>query len=142
MADASRTETYDVDIEKLYNTIVNYQDYPDFVDGVDEIEVLKSDASGALVRYSLNLIKEISYQLKMKHEKPHKVSWTFDSGDLFKTNSGSWQLKDLGKGKTEVTYSIDLDFKLMVPKMMLGKLASKNLPSMMDKMVAQAKKQK
>ena len=139
MAGASKTKIYDVDINKLYQTITNYQNYPNFVDGVDSIEIISQDESGAKVRYGLNLIKQFSYVLDLQHEAPTKVSWTFDSGDLFKNNNGMWELKDLGDGKTEVTYSLDVDFKLMVPKMILNKLTGKNLPAMMDSMVNKAK---
>ena len=34
MAQAKRTEVVDVEINKLYDVIVNYAKYPDFVDGV------------------------------------------------------------------------------------------------------------
>lgn len=130
-ANVERTETFDVGIDKIYNVIIDYEKYPEFVSGVDEIEILEQDDNGARVKYSLNLIKKFSYILKLTHEKPNKVSWVLESGDLFKNNTGSWEMKDLGDGKTEVTYKLNVDFKVLAPKMIVNKLVSSNFPAMM-----------
>ncbi|MBK25313.1 MAG: cyclase [Halobacteriovorax sp.] len=139
MAQASRTETFDVDINKLYDTIVDYASYPDFVDGCSSVNVIEQTEAGAKVEYGLNLIKKFKYTLILKHEKPNRVSWTFDSGDLFKMNEGSWELKDNGDGTTEVTYSLEVDIKGFAPKKIVDNLTSKNLPAMMTSYKNRAK---
>ena len=131
MASVSRTETFDVEIDKLYNVIVDYNSYPDFVDGVSSINVLEQTDAGARVEYGLNLIKKFKYILNLTHQGPTSVSWEFESGDLFKKNNGSWELKDLGNGQTEVTYSLDVDVKGFVPKSIISKLTDSSLPAMM-----------
>jgi ribosome-associated toxin RatA of RatAB toxin-antitoxin module len=140
MAQASRTEIVDIDISKLYETIIDYAKYPDFVDGVSAIKVISQNEDSAKVEYSLNIIKTFKYIVNTKQEKPTRVSWTLDSGDLFKKNNGEWKLKDLGNGKTEVTYSLDLDFKLFAPSSILTSLTDKNLPSMMKAFFDRAQK--
>lgn len=139
MAEASRTETWKASIESIYAVITDYNSYPSFVDGVSGLTVLSQDDDGAKVEYSLNLIKKFKYILNITHEKPTRVSWVFDSGDLFKMNNGSWQLKDLGDGTTEVTYSLELDIKGFAPKSIVNNLTSKNLPSMMKSFEERAK---
>lgn len=139
MAQASRTETFDVSIDKLYETIVDYASYPDFVDGCSSVKVLEQTDDGARVEYGLNLIKKFKYTLNLKHEKPTKVSWSFESGDLFKMNEGSWDLKDNGDGTTEVTYSLEVDIKGFAPKKIVDNLTSKNLPTMMTSYKERAK---
>ncbi len=139
MASASRTEVVDVEINKLYDTIVDYAKYPEFVDGVSGIKVLSQNDTSAKVEYSLNMIKSFKYTINTKQERPTRVSWTLDSGDLFKKNDGEWKLKDLGNGKTEVTYSLDLDFKMFAPSSILSALTSKNLPIMMESFFKRAK---
>jgi ribosome-associated toxin RatA of RatAB toxin-antitoxin module len=142
MAKASRTETVDIDIHKLYDTIIDYAKYPDFVDGVKQINIISKTDTSAKVEYSLNIIKTFKYIVNLKQEKPTRVSWTLDSGDLFKKNDGEWKLKDLGNGKTEVTYSLDLDFKMFAPSSILASLTDKNLPSMMKAFFDRAKAKK
>ena len=139
MAQAVRTETFDVEIIKLYDTIVDYASYPDFVDGCSSVSVLEEAEDGARVEYGINLIKKFKYILKMKHEKPNKVSWSFESGDFFKMNEGSWVLKDNGDGTTDVTYSLEVGIKGFAPKKIVDNLTSKNLPAMMTSYKERAK---
>jgi len=139
MASASRTEVVDVDINKLYDVLVDYEKYPEFVDGVSGIKVLAKDEKTAKVEYNLNMIKSFKYTINLKQERPSRLSWTLDSGDLFKKNDGEWKLKDLGNGKTEVTYSLDLDFKMFAPSSILSALTEKNLPTMMGSFFKRAK---
>lgn len=139
MATASRTEVVDVDINKLYNVLVDYAKYPEFVDGVSEIKVLAQNEKTAKVEYGINMIKSFKYIINIKQERPTGLSWTLDSGDLFKKNNGEWKLNDLGNGKTEVTYSLDLDFKMFAPSSILSALTSKNLPVMMESFFKRAK---
>ncbi|EQC44246.1 type II toxin-antitoxin system RatA family toxin [Bacteriovorax sp. Seq25_V] len=141
MAKAQRTEVFEIDIQKFYNVIIDYKSYPDFVLGVNSIEVLEQDDNGARVKYSIDMIKKLTYILNLKHKAPNSVSWTFESGDLFKINQGGWELKDLGNGKTEVTYSIELDIKGFIPGsgMIVNKLTETSLPSMMKSYFERAK---
>ena len=139
MASATRTEVVDVEIGKIYDVLVDYTKYPEFVDGVSAIKVLSQNETSAKVEYSINMIKSFKYIINIKQEKPTRLSWTLDSGDLFKKNDGEWKLKDLGNGKTEVTYSLDLDFKMFAPSSILSALTSKNLPIMMESFFKRAK---
>ena len=139
MATASRTEIVDVDINKLYDVIVDYSKYADFVDGVSGTKVLSQNETSAKVEYSVNMIKSFKYTLATTQVRPTKVSWVLDSGDLFKKNDGQWILKDLGNGKTEVTYSLEVDFKMFAPNSILTALTQKNLPVMMESFFKRAK---
>lgn len=139
MAKVSRTEIFDAPIDNIYAVIIDYASYPDFVDGVSAIDIHESSDDGAKVTYSLNMIKKIQYTINLTHVKPTKVSWEFVSGDLFKHNNGSWELKDLGDGTTEVTYSLDIDIKGFVPKSIVSKLTDSSLPVMMKSVCDRAK---
>lgn len=140
MPAATRTETWDASIDKIYEVITNYDAYPGFVDGCSSINILEQDENGARVEFGLNLIKKFKYILNLTHEKPNKVSWTFESGDIFKKNTGSWELKDLGDGKTEVNYSLEVDVKGFAPKALVNSLTQKNFPAMLKSYHEQCKK--
>jgi ribosome-associated toxin RatA of RatAB toxin-antitoxin module len=131
MPEATRTETWDAPIEKIYEVITNYENYPDFVDGCSGVNVLEFSEEGARVEFSLNLIKKFKYILTLKHEKPNRISWEFESGDIFKMNNGSWELTDLGDGKTEVRYGLEVAVKGFAPKSLVNTLTTKNLPVML-----------
>jgi ribosome-associated toxin RatA of RatAB toxin-antitoxin module len=130
MAKAERTEVFDVDCKKLYTAITDYKSYPSFVDGMKSVEVLSQSATGASVKFNLKLIKEVTYTLELKHNENKEVSWTLKSGDLMKINNGGWKLKDLGNGKTEVTYHLEVELKGFFPGLgMVEKtMVATNLP--------------
>lgn len=131
MAKASRTETWDCPIERIFDVLTDYESYVDFVDGVVGAEVHERSEGSARVTLKVNMIKKISYTIKLTEERPTKVAWTFESGDLFKQNDGEWSLKKIDDNKTEVTYTLDVDIKGFVPKSLVNKLTSTNLPAMM-----------
>lgn len=130
MARAERTETFDVPADKFYQAIIDYKGYPDFVDGVESVNVSNESADGATVTMNLNLIKKISYTIKLNHKPNQEVNWSLVSGDIMKVNNGKWTLKDLGGNKTEVTYSLEVELKGFLPGLgMIEKtLVNTNLP--------------
>lgn len=130
MAKAERTEIFDVPAEKFYQAITDYKSYPKFVDGMKSVEVVTESGDSATVKFNLNLIKEITYTLKLTGKKNETVSWSLVSGDMMKVNNGGWKLKDLGNGKTEVTYSLEVELKGFFPGLgMVEKtMVSTNLP--------------
>lgn len=134
MAQATRTETYDVPASKFYQAIVDYKGYAGTIPGVESIEVQNESAEGATVKFNINLIKKISYTLKLVHKKDQQVDWSLVTGDYMKTNNGKWILKDLGNGKTEVTYSLEIEVKGFIPGLsMIEKgLVQTNLPITMQ----------
>ncbi|MFC2075402.1 type II toxin-antitoxin system RatA family toxin, partial [Bdellovibrionota bacterium] len=73
--------------------------------------------------------KRFRYTLRLKENPPNTISWTFEEGDLFKSNEGGWELETVGDA-TRVSYHLEIDFKMVVPKMIAKKLAGANLPSM------------
>jgi len=133
MARADRTEVYDVSAEKFYKAITDYKSYTQFVDGVKSVAVEKESAKGAVAKFTLSIIKEISYTIDLKHVPNKEVSWSLVSGDMMKTNNGKWTLKDLGNGKTEVNYNLEVELKGFLPGLgMIEKtLVNTNLPMTM-----------
>ena len=142
MAKARTTETYNVPVQKFYQAIIDYKSYPDFVTGVNEVKILNSSPSGAEVEFSINIVKNISYTLKLSHEENKKVSWSLVKGDMMKVNNGEWSLKDLGNGSSEVTYSLEVEFKGFLPGLGLIEktLVNTNLPLNMKCFYERAKK--
>lgn len=130
MAKAQRSETFDVPVDKFYQAIIDYSNYPSFVDGVKSVGVSNSSDAGAEVTMNLNIIKEISYTIKLNHVPNKEVNWSLVKGDIMKVNNGRWTLNDLGNGKTEVTYSLEVELKGFFPGLgMIEKtLVNTNLP--------------
>ena len=130
MAKAERTEVFDVPVEKFYQAVVDYKSYPQFVDGMKSVEVVSESGESATVKFNLSLIKEVTYTLKLTGKQTESVSWSLVTGDMMKVNNGGWKLKDLGNGKTEVTYHLEVELKGFLPGLgMVEKtMVSTNLP--------------
>ena len=136
---AKETRVFAVSREKLYRAIVDYKAYPQFLEGIDNVDILEQTSSTAVVRFCLNLIKEFSYVLVMQHDEPKSVSWVLQSGDIFQKNEGSWLLEQTGEDETKGTYTLDVDLKIFMPKMISKKLVSSNLPRTMESFYERAK---
>src|SRR5207248_55440 len=74
------------------------------------------------VHYVAEIVKTIKYTVRLKEEKPSRVSWTFVEGEFMKDNKGSWDLEDLGNGTTKATYSIEVTLGALVPKTIVNAL--------------------
>lgn len=130
MASASTTEIFNCNNDEFYKIISDYAKYPEFLSEVKKCEVVKTDGNRKLVEYSVSMIKNFKYRLWMVEAPPASIIWTFDSGDIFKTSTGSWALQE-ENGKTKATYAVDATFNLFVPGPISKALVSVNLPNMM-----------
>lgn len=142
MAIASLTKTVDVSKEKFFSAVASYENYPQFVTGCKKIEVERKAPGQARVKYFVNLMgKDLWYLLEHTEDAAAGVlTWKMIDSDLLKVDSGTWTLKDLGNGKTEVTYSIEIEFKIWIPGPVLKGLTQTTLPSLIGEYEKQAKK--
>jgi coenzyme Q-binding protein COQ10 len=140
MAKAERKEVFDAPVDKVYKAIIDYRAYPQFVDGMKAVEVQNESADGATAKFTINIMKELSYSLKLSHKANQEVSWSLITGDMMKINNGKWTLKDLGNNKTEVTYTLEVELKGFIPGLgMIEKtLVSTNLPMTMKSFAKRA----
>jgi coenzyme Q-binding protein COQ10 len=141
MAQASLTKVLDVSKDKLVATIGRYEDYPQFVTGCQKVEVDRKSATEASVKYSVSMMgKNLWYSLDhVENAEAGTLTWKMTGSDLLKTNTGSWKLKDLGDGKTEVTYTIDIEFKIWIPGPVLKTLTATSLPLLISEYEKRAK---
>ncbi len=129
MASAETTDLFKCTPEQFFKIITDFPAYPLFLQEVKECKVLKTDGKKKLVEFNVSVMKSFKYNMWMIEEAPHSLTWEFASGDLFKTSSGSWKLKDEG-GKTRATYAVDATFNMFVPGPIAKALVSVNLPNM------------
>jgi coenzyme Q-binding protein COQ10 len=131
MSQVSTTETFNAPIKTVFKMLTDYGNYPLITSDIKRVSVIDDGPEKKLVEFEIQIIKSFRYQVWL-YEKPFsELSWRFHSGDLFKENTGSWKLKDLGENKTQVDYSLSAKFGLFVPGMIEKKLIEVNLPSMM-----------
>lgn len=139
MAGASTIETFPCTREQFFNLITDFENYPEFLSEVKSCKVIESKGNKKLVEFQVSVIKTFTYRLWMTVKAPEKLSWELESGDVFKTSVGSWELKE-ANGQTQGKYSVDATFKIFVPGPVAKALVNVNLPNMMKAYKERVKK--
>ncbi len=133
MAEASKTIVMEAPRDRIWEVIIDYQKYPEFVDGAHKVTIHGREPGKVRVEYGIQLLgKDITYTLDHFENGPGEMRWALIESNILKGNTGSWKLKDLGGTRTEVTYSLGLDFKIYVPGMILNGLVKSSLPKMLE----------
>lgn len=130
MASAETSELFNCTVDEFYKLISDYEKYPEFLAEVKAMKVLKTEGSKKLVEYTVNVVKTFKYSLWMTETAPSAISWELAGGDIFKTSTGSWALKDEA-GKCRAVYKVDATFGVFVPGPIAKALVNVNLPTMM-----------
>jgi len=137
---ASLTVTMNVDKEALWDVITDYESYPDFAPGLEGCKILERKGNTVLAEYDLSMMmKKVRYVLKHVEKPMTSLKWSMESGELFKSNDGGWDIKELSPGKLEVTYTVSVGFPLFVPKAVVNSLVGTTLPAMLQEFEKQAK---
>jgi coenzyme Q-binding protein COQ10 len=114
----------DAPIERLYDVIVDYARYPEFVPGIRGCRVVSTDPEKR-VEYELDLgVKRLRYTLRHVEERPRKVTWSLVSGEMMKVSNGSWELTPEGE-KTRARYSVEVRIAKppLVPQVVVDKMS-------------------
>lgn len=109
----------DAPLDEVWAVVEDVLTAPDWQGGLEALTALEHDDEGrpTLVESVSDIrIRHVKTQVRFSYEPPTRLSWVQEKGDL-KSVEGSWQLEDLGGGRTRATYSLDGD-----PGRMLGML--------------------
>jgi carbon monoxide dehydrogenase subunit G len=101
----------DAPLDEVWAVVEDVLTAPDWQGGLEAITALEHDREGrpTLVESVSDIkIRQVKTQVRFSYEPPTRLSWVQEKGDL-KSVEGSWQLKDLGGGRTRATYSLDGD---------------------------------
>lgn len=133
MPGAKRTIIINTPPDVLFGVITDYEKYPEFLSEVDKIEVISKTGNSTRVRYTVSLLKKVQYTIDLVATPNTSVRWTLVESGLMRSNVGGWALRDLGDGRTEATYDVEVVPKgLWVPKSIVTMLTNKSLPSTLE----------
>lgn len=143
MAKASTTLTFPVSAEHYFNAVLDYEAYPEFLSGCKSAKVQKKSGKKTEVEYDVSMVKDISYVLEHIADPSEGVmKWSLVESDFVVKNNGEWQIKEIDDEECEVTYSIDIEFKIPVPGLILSGLVKSSLPKMLKEFASHAEKLK
>jgi coenzyme Q-binding protein COQ10 len=145
MAEVSREIVIACAPDRLFDVVVDYAHYPEFVPGIKACRVLPGKGDRQ-VEYELDLgLKRIKYVLRHAEQRPTRVSWTLVSGDWLKVSGGSWELAPEGSG-TRARYSVDIQIAKppLIPQSVIDKLTDEmtrvQLPKTLEAFKARAER--
>jgi carbon monoxide dehydrogenase subunit G len=98
-------------IEEVWALVEDVLIAPEWQGGLVSISALERDGEGrpTLVESVSDIkVKQVKTQVRFSYDAPIRLSWTQEKGDL-KSVEGSWELEDLGDGRTRATYTLDGD---------------------------------
>jgi ribosome-associated toxin RatA of RatAB toxin-antitoxin module len=143
VAEAQHRQIVDVPLKKLYQAILDFEQYPRFATGVKQAQVLEKSNQATVVQMQVEMMKKIEYSISVQSEysdEKAKVWWNLKEGDFFQKNDGLWELSSVGPEKTQVTYKLDLEFSVNVPSFILKGLIKTSLPKAVEDFTAEAKR--
>jgi len=145
MAEVSREIVMACTPERLFDVVVDYARYPEFVPGIKACRVLPGSGDRQ-VEYELDIgLKRIKYVLRHLEQRPTRVSWSLVSGDSLKVSNGSWELAPEGDG-TKARYSVDIQIAKppLIPQSVIDKLTDEltrvQLPKTLEAFKARAER--
>jgi uncharacterized protein YndB with AHSA1/START domain len=106
-------------ISEVWAVVEDVETAPEWQGGMEAMTVLERDAEGRaeLVETESDAsVRTIKSIVRFEYEPERRLTWRQEKGDL-KSVVGSWELEDIGEGRTRATYSLDGD-----PGRMLGML--------------------
>ncbi len=130
MAEVRHTEIFNCSPEEFFDILIDYENYPKFLNEVESCKVIEDKENCKKVEYRISLIKDFQYINEHRETRPKEVSWTFLKGNLFKEMNGHWKLTKK-ENQTEAEYFVKASFGLFVPGLITKTILSVNLPSMM-----------
>lgn len=131
MAGATKQIVFNAPIDRAFEVITNYEQYPQFLTEAKKVRVFDRKGTEANVEWQVDVVKTIKYTVHMKEERPNRVSWTFVNGEFMKDNKGSWVLEAAGD-TTKATYTVEMALGPLVPKTIINALVETSLPKMLE----------
>ena len=131
---AERQIVIDASPRRCFDSLVDYESFPEWQRAVRDCEVLTRDRDGRGKEVAFEIdakVKAVNYTLDYSYEEPHLISWTYVEGDV-RDVDGEFVFEDLGDGKTLATYGLSLDPGLPLPGRILTVLSEHVMQGSME----------
>ena len=120
----SSTAEIDAPIEQVWAVVEDVVSAPEWQDGLKDVEELERDSEGHVVLVESSndaKVRTIKSIVRFSYQAPTRLSWQQEKGEL-KSVDGSWELEDLGDGRTRATYSLEVELGRMLGMVIRGPL--------------------
>lgn len=118
----SSTAEIDVPLKRVWALVEDVVAAPEWQGGLKSMRALERDGKGRATRCETAAdikVRTVKTIVRFAYDGPTRLSWTQEKGDL-KSVDGSWELEDLGDGRTRATYAIEVDFGRVLGALVRG----------------------
>ena len=111
-------------IEEVWTILADVLTAPEWQGGLKAMQDLERDAEGhvTLVESSSDAkVRTIKSTVRFAYDGPTRLAWRQEKGEL-KSVHGSWELEDLGEGRTRATYRLEAELGRVLGLVIRGPL--------------------
>ncbi len=117
------TAEIDAPLDTVWGLVEDVERAPEWQGGTKGMTALERDDEGRAVRCEVAAdmkVRTVKTIVRFNYDAgPTKLSWSQEKGDL-KSVDGSWELEDLGDGRTRATYRIEADLGRILGALVRG----------------------
>jgi coenzyme Q-binding protein COQ10 len=142
----SKEMVVDVEVERFWEIVANYEAYSTFVPSVKRTKVVRVEKGVKDVEYEVDLgVKTIKYTLRHLEHAPTRMTWSLLKGDMMKVSNGAWELSNHA-GKTLARYTVEVQVQKppLVPQAIIDRVSDEltkvQLPRTLDAFKGRAEK--
>jgi ribosome-associated toxin RatA of RatAB toxin-antitoxin module len=120
--DGSASTEIEAPVAEVFAIAADVEGSPRWQPEIKVAECLERDGDGNQVLVHMETdakVRRLGSEMRFSYEQPTRVAWSQEDGDL-KSVEGSWELKDLGEGRTGVTYWLEVDLGRMLGMVIRG----------------------
>lgn len=127
MAPLTGSSTADIDapLDQVWALVEDVERAPEWQGGLEGMRGLERDEQDRAVLCEARTdakVRTVSSIVRFRYdEAPRALRWSQEKGDL-KSVEGSWELEDLGSGRTRATYRIEAELGRMLGMVIRGPL--------------------
>lgn len=111
-------------VEQVWNVVEDVLTAPQWQGGLKDMIELERGADGhvTLAESSSDAkVRTIKSTVRFAYDGPTRLDWRQEKGEL-KSVDGSWELEDLGDGRTRATYRLEVELGRMLSLVIRGPL--------------------
>jgi ribosome-associated toxin RatA of RatAB toxin-antitoxin module len=122
----SSSSEADAPIERCWALVEDVAIAPEWQGGLERMDVVEKDDQGRVLEadaVSDAKLRKVKTRVRFTYEGPTRLSWRMIEGEL-ESMEGSWELEDLGGGRTRITYNVAVDPGGHIPRLIRGPIES------------------
>jgi len=138
--DGTASAEIEAPIDEVFAVAAEVEGSPRWQPEIKVAECGERDGDGnqALMRMETDAgVRNLKAEMRFSYEAPARIAWVQEEGDV-KSVEGSWELEDLGDGRTRVTYWLEVDLGrklgLLIRGPIVGVLRGRMVDSMPGKL--------